>query len=82
VPTCSTCLIPSPVIVAQFSFPEDTTTSEREFTEVANGPHQEMILESPDMEAYNALAWFCLITMLVGVMVMGMVALQRSLSER
>lgn len=45
----------------------------------AQSPFRE---DADDMAASNALAWFVLITGLVGVIVMGVVAIQRSLSER
>jgi len=81
-PSSSSGLAPLPILLAQSPFREDAAAIERDLIEVTHGMRDQLGSATDDVAAYNALGWVVIITVLVGAIVMGVVALQRSFSER
>lgn len=69
------------VLVAQSSYLSDATSRELDFIEVTRGVGDEQGSNPEMTEALNALAWFWVITVMLGLIVMGIVAIHRSMND-
>jgi hypothetical protein len=69
------------VLVAQSSYLSDAASRELDFIEVTRGAGDEQSSNPEMTEALNALAWFWVITVMLGLIVMGIVAIHRSMND-
>jgi len=76
------CLRGMPLLLAQSPFRDDVASREREFVEVTGHMRDQPVANAETSAAVTVIAWFWLITMLTGLLVMGLFAMQRSLTVR